>query len=433
MKLRDLFRGRAQQLEPRPRADGVGTGVVVHDLRDPEVAEFLRGGAISASGAVVNWDGAMRVAAAWRCTHIIAGICGNLPIDVYRRVNERERAPAVGHPLRQLLTERPNGWQTSSEFRKMLTAHAVLKGDGFGLKIMSRGRILEIWPMHPDRVEVTQNPDMSLSYHYTRKDGQRIQLAQADVLHLRGLTLDGIRGIGVIRHAREALGLSLQTELSAARLFKNGTLAGGILTSPSNLSDAAYRRLKESIEEENAGAENAGKFMILEEGLKLDDGLMSAQDAQFLESRKFSRSDVAMFFGVPPFMIGDTEKSTSWGSGLEQQGTGFVQYTGLDWFTMWEDALKRDCLTDQDRAAGVFIKIDPRGLMRGDFKTRTDGYSKALGAGGSPAWMTQNEVRALEDLPPIKGGDELPKPTNLPKVAPPAGDLAANPQDPEDA
>jgi HK97 family phage portal protein len=155
--------------------------------------------------------------------------------------------------------------------------------------------------------------------------------------------------------------------------------------------------------------------MILEEGGKLDDGLMSAQDAQFLETRKFERSDIAMFFGVPPHMIGDTEKSTSWGTGIEQQGTGFVQYTGIDWFTMWEQALARDCLTDVDRAAGVFIKIDARGLMRGDFKARSEAYARALGSGGQEPWMEVNEVRSLEDLEPVTWGDGRPTPSSSPQ------------------
>jgi HK97 family phage portal protein len=428
MAFRDLWRALTAGGR-KPRADAGAGGYLITDLNDPVLAEYLRGGAATASGAVVGLEGAMRVAAAWRCTHIIAGVCGNLPMDVYRRVSERERQPAVGHPLRKILTEAPNGWQTPAEFKKMLTAHAVLRGDGFGLKIMSRDRLLEVWPMAPDRVEVVQNPDMTLSYAYTRRDGTRIPLKQADVLHLRGLTLDGVRGVGVIRYAREALGMSLQTEQAGARLFSQGVLAGGALRTANQLSEEAYGRLKKSIEDQNAGAENAGKLMILEEGLQFDEGMLSAKDAQFLETRKFTRSDVAMFFGVPPHMIGDTEKSTSWGTGIEQQGTGFIQYVALDWFTMWEQSLARDCLTEADRQAGIYVRIDARGLMRGDFQTRAEGYAKALGSGGSPAWMSQNEVRGLEDLPPKPGGDDLPQPTNVPAPAPKPGgnDAPANP------
>jgi HK97 family phage portal protein len=412
---------------PSIRAD-VGEGITFTDLADPRLGEFLRGGNMSASGVAVTVEGAMRVAAAWRCTHLIAGVCGNLPIDVYRRVSEQERAPAVGHPLRKVLTEKPNGWQTPAEFRKMLTAHAVNRGDGFGLKITSGPRILEIWPLLPERMEVLQNADMTLSYAYMRKDGSRVPLAAADVLHLRGLTLDGIRGMGVIRYAREALGLSIQTEKAGAKLFTQGVLAGGALRTDQSLSEEAYDRLKDSIQENNAGAENAQKLMILEEGLQFDEGMLSAKDAQFLETRKFSRSDVAMFYGVPPHMIGDTEKSTSWGTGLEQQSTGFVQYNALDWLTMWEQSLHRDCLTDKDRADGIFIRIDTRGLLRGDTQSRTEGYAKALGAGGSPAWMTQDEVRGFEDLAPMGGpAAELPKPTN---VAPPGAGGPADAQKP---
>jgi HK97 family phage portal protein len=134
--------------------------------------------------------------------------------------------------------------------------------------------------------------------------------------------------------------------------------------------------------------------MILEEGGSSTTGMISAKDAQFLETRKFERSDVAMFFGVPPHMIGDTEKSTSWGTGIEQQGTGFIQYTALDWFTMWEQSLARDCLTDADRAAGVYIKIDARGLMRGDFKARARPTPARSDPAAQEPWMRSTRSAA---------------------------------------
>lgn len=410
MGLREML-GFGARAASSPRLRAEGTAITIQDLDDPALAAALRGGHIASSGAVVNINSALGISTAYRCTLLLAGICGNLPIDVYRRVSETVRVPAEGHSLRRVLTERPNGWQTPSEFRKMLTAHAVNHGDGFALKITSMGRVIELWPVDdPGRMEVVQNDDMSLSYTYTTRKGRQVRLTQADVFHLRGFSLNGIRGIGVLQAARDALGLSMTMQAAGGRMFKNGVLAGGAVKMPQGmrLSDEAYARLKAELDDSNAGPENAGKLLILEDGLDYATGMFSAQDMQFLEGRRFSRTDIAMFYGVPPFLLGDTEKSTSWGTGLEQQNTGFIQYTGLDLHVMWHEACARDLFTDADRKAGLFVRIDPRALQRADYKARTEGYARALGSGGGQPWMTVNEVRALEDLPPIEGGDVLP-------------------------
>lgn len=386
----------ASQSTGRVRASGDG-GIQI-DLSDPAAIELLRGGLLTSSGAVVNIEGAMKVAAAWRCLHIITGPCGNLPIDIYRRVSERERQPAVDNPVRAILTSRPNGWQTPAEFRKMLTAHAVMKGDGYGLKIMARGRLLEIWPMDPDRVRCVQNADMSLTYSYNRRDGSQIPLTQADLLHLRGLSWNGVNGVGVLRYAREAMGLSLQVESAGSRLFRQGVIGGQVFGKPGTLGQEAFDRLKQQIEEHRAGAENAHKTLILEDDLKPVGELMSAQDLQFLQLREFQRSDVAMFFGVPPHMAGIVDKTTSWGSGIEQQSTGFVQYTLDDWFCMWEQSIERDLLGN---ATDVYCKITRAALLRGDTTARWNSYTRGLQWGV----YSPDDVRAFEDMNPRPDGD----------------------------
>lgn len=398
--MRSLFASSATNAVRSPRADG--GGVILSDLTSSEAEAFFRGGHVSSSGVAITTESAMRVAVAYRCTHILAGACGNLPIDLYRRIGEGVREPAVGHQLRAIL-QRPNSWQTSSEFRKMLTAHAVLKGNGYALKITSRGRLLALWPLkNPDRMTVVQDPvTMRLRYRWQRDNGSFLDLDQADILHLRGLTLDGITGIGVLSHARQALGLSLQAEDATARTFRQGVIAGLVFTKTGTLSDEAFDRLKAQIEENNAGVENARKALILEDDLKVDGSLMSAEDLQFLQSRQFSRSDVGMFYGVPPFMYGDTEKSTSWGSGIEAQGIGFSTFTANDWWVMWEEALQRDCLTPAEIAAGYYVRIQRQALLRADTKVRSENYAKALQWG----WMSPDEVRAMEDMNPRPDGD----------------------------
>lgn len=423
--MRGLFGGmvRHAPTSSSPRADGGGT--IISDLTDGSLDAFLRYGSDTNSGAVVNERTGMRIAAAWRCIHILAGVCGNNPLDLERLLGGGKREQASDHSLHSVLTRRPNGWQTPSEFRKMLTAWAILEGDGIGLKITSLGRVLEIWPLNPRRILPKQvNPGDPITYDYTRKNGSTVTLEQKDVLHLRGLTLDGVKGMGVLHHAREAMGLALQGEKAGAKLFRQGVVGGAALTSPNALSDIAYDRLKESLEENNAGAENAHKMLILEEGLGVAP-TMTAADAQFLEGRKFQRSEIAMFFGVPPFLLGDVEKTTSWGSGIDSMGTAFVQYAAQDWITMWEESIVRDLL-DPKKDRDIVARLDVDGLMRGDMAGRSNYYARALGSGGGRPWMTQDDVRIRDRLNPL-GGDAAKLPSEPSTAKPPI-----DPAKPED-
>lgn len=367
-----------------------------------QLREFIRvgGSMATASGASITEASAMRVAAAWRCVQIISGAVSTLPLDLIRRVSEDVREPAKGHPLRAVLTVKPNGWQTPSEFRKMMQAHLLLRGNAYALIVRAAGRVLALIPIHPDRVMVEQRRDMSISYAVTLPGGEYRTIEQRDIFHLRGMSLDGVKGLSVLSHMREALGLSLQAEQAGARLFRDGNLSGGVLSHPGNLGDDAYKRLKQSMDDRHGnGVENANKWMILEEGMRAERLALSATDAQFLETREFERYDIAMFFGVPPHMIGATEKSTSWGSGIEQQNIGFVTYTLNDWLKVWEEAIKRDLIAPAE-AETLDARFFVSGLLRGDVKTRWEAYTKALQWGV----FSPDDVRRLEDENPRPDG-----------------------------
>ena len=217
------------------------------------------------------------------------------------------------------------------------------------------------------------------------------------------LSFDGIVGVTPITYAKEAIGLSLQTEKHGAALFKNGTILGAILKHPKNLSEDAQERLKQGLEQYR-GSENAYKTLLLEEGLEFEMPGMSQQDAQFIETRQATRTDIAMYFGVPPHMLGDTEKTTSWGTGIEQQSIGFVTYTLQDYLTMWEETIARDLITEKN----MYAKFNTGGLVRGDIKTRTESQVKRVQFGIN----TVNEIRAENDENPTDGGDERYPPPN---------------------
>lgn len=367
-------------------------------VSEEQIRDFMRQGS-TASGAVVTEESAMRVAAAWRCVNIIAGAIATLPIDIIKRESEEVRRPAVGHPLRRILTVKPNTWQTPSEFRRMLQSHLLLAGNAYARKVFVGTQLVGLIPLPVNRVTAEQLDSTAMKYKVLRKDGSSITFPQKEIFHLRGMSLDGVTGMSVLSNMRESLGLALQTEQAGARLFSNGILAGGVIKHPGKLSDNAARHLRESMEERNRGAQNSGKWILAEEGMTVEPISLSAEDAQWLGTRDFQRYDIAMFFGVPPHMIGATEKTTSWGSGIESQGIGFVTYTLTDWIKTWEESVKRDLLPENEWET-TDARFNANALLRGDFKTRWDGYVKALQWGV----YSPDDIRRMEDQNPRPDG-----------------------------
>lgn len=386
--------GSSPASQPRASFQDAGGGVVISTSQQLE--EALRGGAVTASGATVTPNSAMRVAAVYRCVSIIAGAVATLPIDIIRKVDERTRESVSGSSVARIFSRKPNGWQKPAVFRRMMQAHLLLRGNAYALIVRSRGEVQSLVPLHPDRVECKQNDDLSLEYVYTRKDGRKIKLAQNEVFHLVGLTLDGVHGVSAITYARETIGLSLTMEDHGAAVFKNGARVSVVLKHPNKLGPEGIENLRSSLDDFRAGGEKEGRALILEEGMDTGTLSMTAEDAQWLEGRKFSRTDIAMFFGVPPHMIGDTEKSTSWGTGIEQQSIGFVTWTLEDHLTMWEEAITVDLLDDDKLRA----KFNRSALVKGDIKARWEAYVKALQWGV----FSPNDVLELEDRNPRADG-----------------------------
>lgn len=412
--------GGENTAEARPRAATQMTGGGVLINTPQELEEAIRSGNVSTSGSLVNANTAMRVAAVFACVRIISGAVATLPLHIKRRVDDRTRDEASDSPIWALMRKKPNRWQTPSQFRRMTQAHILLRGNAYALKVVSRGQVVELIPLYPDRVAVTQNEDLSLTYVYTRKNGGRVSLSQNEVMHLAGMTLDGINGISPISYARETIGLSLAMEDHGLNTFKNAARPSSVLKHPGKLGKEGLEFLRESLDDYRAGGERDGRALILEEGMDVSPLSMTAEDAQWIESRKFSRSDIAMFFGVPPHMIGDTEKATSWGSGIEQQSIGFVTYTLEDHLTMWEETIGRDLLANEP---DLYARFSRQALVKGDINTRWESYVKALQWGvASP-----NEIRALEDWNPREGGDIFYDPPNTAGGGDVNGELANEP------
>ncbi len=371
---------------------------------DPRFLAFLRGdvGTMTESGAEVSVASAMKNATVLRCVSLIANSMGMLPVHVHRRDTKEK---ATEHPLFAILHRKPNAWQTAFEFRSLMQQWACQYGDAYARIVWSRGRVLQIVPLHPSKVTVEQTADWTLRYKFERKNMGPLELGHDQVFHLRySLSDDGISGLSQVKQAAEAIGLAQQAERASARLFRNGMFVGGYLRHPGALSAEAYTRLKESIENDT-GAENAHRWKLLEEGMDLQSLSQSGRDSQGIENRQHQVEEIARAFGgVPrPLLCVD---DTSWGSGIDVLGQLFVRYSLNPWFEAWEQAIARDLLSDED--AEIYqAKYNPGGLLRGSMKDQAEFFAKALGAGGHQPWMGWEEVRDFMDMPVL---DTAPPP-----------------------
>ncbi|MFC3163069.1 phage portal protein [Ciceribacter thiooxidans] len=390
-------------MQPQAAYQDKGGGVVISTPQELEAA--MRGGSMTGAGLAVTPDRAMRVAAVYACVRIRSGVVANMPLHIKRRIDERTREDASDDPLWKIFRRRPNRWQTPAQFKRMMQAHLLLRGNAYAMIVKSRQSVIELIPMHPDRVKPRQNDDLSISYTYTRKDGKQITLAQSEVFHLVGLTLDGVVGVSVITYARETIGLSMSMDNYGASVFKNGARPSVVLKHPNKLGPEGVEFLRASLDNYRAGGESEGKALILEEGMSTEQLSMTSEDAQWIESRKFSRTDISMFFGVPPHMIGDTEKSSSWGTGIEVQTQGFLTFSAEDDLTTWEETINRDLIPEE---SNLYAKFNRAALVRADIKARWEAHVKALQWGVS----SPNEIRALEDMNPREGGDVFYPPPN---------------------
>jgi HK97 family phage portal protein len=368
------------------------------------------------SGALVSPDTALKVSAVWACVRLLAESVAGLPLLLYERLPDGGKARAVGHPLYAVLHRRPNAWQTPFEFLSQQMVALLLRGNAYARIVPGpTGAVDQLWPLSPDAVtpELTSAGEKR---YVLKRPGRADEVLLADeVLHVPGLSVDGVCGMSVITYARESIGLAMATEAYGARFFGNDSRPGGVLQHPGKLSDAGRDNLKASWEAAHRGTDHAHRVAVLEEGLEWKPIGIAPEDAQFLATREFQVADICRWFNVPLHMVQETSKVTSWGSGIEQLSTAFVTYSLLAWLRRWEQAVNRDLVLDADTYFAEFL-LDA--LLRGELEPRYRAYALAL----QNKIMTPNEVRIRENMNPVPGGDEfLEAPT-------PAGGAGGNGQ-----
>jgi HK97 family phage portal protein len=396
MALFDFLRAAPRYSDPRASFQSDGPGVLITDSGQLEQA--MRGGNLSEAGIAVTPETAMRNGAVYGCTRLLSSPVATLPFDIKRRIDDRVRQDASDHWAWPLLRKRPNQWQRPHEFKRMMQANVLLRGNAFAYKVRGAGKVQALIPLDPARIVVRQLDDWSVVFDWTRKNGSKVTLTQDEVFHLFCLTINGYSGVTPLTYARETIGTSLAMDRHVGRVLKKGARHSGVAQTDKSLTDKAFSHLKESLGEFSEGGSREGEVMILEEGLKFEQVSMTPQDLQWIEAQKLGRSAIAMYYGVPPWMIGDNSGGDSnWGTGLELKSNAFIAYTLEDYLTMWEEAVNADLL---DGDPQLYARFNRAALVRGDIKTRSDFYAKGLQWG----WFNPDEVRGLEDMNPRDDG-----------------------------
>jgi len=373
---------------------------------DQKTADFIKGvdldfGNASNSGVNVDEDGSLKVSTVYACVKVIAETVASLPLSLLKEETSGDKSKAKQHALYGILHDAPNDEMTSFTFREQMMTNLLLWGNAYALIQRDReGKIKALWPLRAKNMKVERDATTdSIKYEYTA-GSKTVTYKPRQIFHIPAFTMDGILGVSPITYAREAVGLSMATEEFGARFFGNGAKPGGVLEHPGVVKDP--EKLRDSWNKVYQGTKNSHKVAVLEEGMKYHEIGMSPEDSQFLQTRQFQINEICRIFRVPPHMVCDLSRSTF--SNIEHQSIDFVVHTIRPWLVRWEQAAVKSLLNEEDRTI-YFVKFNVDGLLRGDFKSRMEGYA----IGRQNGWLSANDIRSLEDLNKIakgQGGDD---------------------------
>lgn len=350
----------------------------------------------SSSGKVVTADKVIRLSAVWACVRLLSESVSTLPLKIYERQADGSRKLAQNNPAYQILCRRPNLEMTPSRFMLMIVASVCLRGNAFVEKLYIGSKLVSLVPLLPQNMVVKRLDSGKLQYTYTDNGVQR-NIPVDRMMHIRGFGLDGVCGMMPTMAGVDVFGAAMAVDEAAAKIFENGLQSTGFLSSKTALNDGQRERLRKALQN-FIGSKNAGKLMVLENELTYQNVTMNPEAAQLLESRSFSIEEICRWFRVPPFMVGHTTKQSSWASSLEGMNMLFLTHTLRPLLVNIEQEISR-CLLNSDE--DLFAEFSVEGLLRADSAGRAAYYTSALQNG----WMSRNDVRRLENMPPIEGGD----------------------------
>jgi len=389
--------------ERRARTEGP------YKLSDAGVTSVFSIGANNPSGVYVDEVTALNSTDVFACVRILSESISSMPFPLYKRDREGNgRQRAEEHPLYPLLHDFPNPEMTSQIWREAVIAHIALWGNHYSaIRRSGDGSIKEIrplmpWQVTPERVRTASGRRGEIVYRIARMNGDEDLpniLRAEEVFHIPGLSYNGIVGLSVIQANRDSVGLSLAMTKQAGAFFGNGSMPGGILKHDKALSKDAKVRLRESWEQAHQGPDNAARVGVLDGGLTYQAIGIPPQDAQFLEQRRFQLEQIARMYRVPLVLLQDQEKSTSWGSGIEQIMIGFVSHALTPYATRIEAEVSRKLLNDRERRR-FYAEHNFDALLRGDFKTRMEARSIEIQWG----IKSRDEIRKMDNMPATSDG-----------------------------
>ena len=347
----------------------------------------------SETGIDVTPKAVMQVDAVWSCVRLISETIATLPLSIYERTPKGKRM-ASQHRLHFVIHDQPNADTTASVFWEALVASMLLRGNGRAEKLYVGNQLVGLAFLNPDKLVIARDISGRKIYQYPRPDGTMRTIPKDRVWTIPGFTLDGENGVSVIAYGAKVFGAAMAAERSAARTFRNGMLPT-VYYKVANFLKPEQRALFKS---EIQGSVERGELPLLEGGTEVGTVGINPADAQLLESRAFSVESICRWFRVPPWMVGHTEKSTSWGTGIEQQMIGFLTFTLGPWLRRIEQAINKDLLTPAERMR-YYAKFAVEGLLRADSAGRAAFYAAMVNNG----ILTRDEVRELEDREPMGG------------------------------
>ena len=365
------------------------------------------GGRDPESGHVVNHKTAMQMATVWACVRLISETISTLPLMVYQR-NGESRQIARAHSLYTILHDSPNADMTAVEFWEAIIAQLCLWGNAYCLKTYAGFKLIALDPLRPDLMRVRRELDGSVTYLYSDPLGLK-EYTDAEVWHVKGFGTDGLCGLSPIAYARRSFGAAMAADRASAKMFANGMRPTAVLSMKGFLNKEQRGLMKDKLMDSLFGsAETGGRMMLLEGDTTYVPLSINPMDAQMLETRTFNIEEMCRWFGVPPSMIGHGTAVSNWGTGREQIMLGFLTFALRPYLTRIEQGIKKGLLTAPERLT-YFAEFSLEGLLRADTVARSAFYASA----GQNGWMTRNEIRRLENLPPMAGGDELTVQSNL--------------------
>lgn len=353
-------------------------------------------------GIQVSHETALTYSAIYACVKVIAETVAMLDIDIYREGKDGTKIVASDHPLHECLTVGWNREQTAFEGCEMIVGHAALRGNAFAQRVWNgAGQTMELWPLHPAYINIMRTRDTrELVYVYSNPvTGEIDYFGRRDILHIRGLMSDGVWGVSPIQMLKSTVEAGLAQDKARSMFFANGVRPSGVFEHPQELGEDAYLRLKEDLQNNNAGIEAYQKPLILEEGMKWHQIGMTAQDAQTVEQGKYTKREVYGAYRMPPHKVGDFEFSSF--SNAEQGAIDFASDCIGPWVARIAKAYNYTLLSPQERAEGLIIKISLKKLKEGDKHSTAQANAIARQNG----WKNPDEIREEEDLDPIPGGE----------------------------